>query len=360
MILNGEPVTSQILEGIEEVEVTLDDYGRSGFQFAIVATRSEIQSNRFDQLIAVVPQQEQRLVMSVTFDTDPVVLIDGLIIHQELLFDESGESAVIVITGEDISIMLDVEEKIKEFATQDEAAIVGEILRDYENYFSAKVVPPDTVITPIQDVYLPIQRCTDRVYIEYLAKRYNHRVYVNFKSPKSEFYWGPLVETGGQPDLLFAPNQFVNVLSLNITYNALAATKYIASIQDRSTDVISPIDVETATSEAGSLTTSPAISKQALVRKVLSTEVDGRLQTEAQAWAQGAVNASTSVAIIEGELDSARYGQPLQPRSSVKLRGAHSAYDGDYYVQKVTHIIKPNSYRQRFVLTREGIDSASG
>jgi len=41
----------------------------------------------------------------------------------------------------------------------------------------------------------------------------------------------------------------------------------------------------------------------------------------------------------------------------VGVRGVGSTYDGLYYVQSVTHRIRPGSYKQSFTLTREGVGS---
>ncbi len=37
------------------------------------------------------------------------------------------------------------------------------------------------------------------------------------------------------------------------------------------------------------------------------------------------------------------------------LRGAGLTYDGHYYVRSVTHSISRGAYKQRFMLTRDGV-----
>ena len=39
------------------------------------------------------------------------------------------------------------------------------------------------------------------------------------------------------------------------------------------------------------------------------------------------------------------------------MRGAGLAYDGHYYVNSVTHDIKPGEYKQSFSLSRDGLIS---
>ena len=81
---------------------------------------------------------------------------------------------------------------------------------------------------------------------------------------------------------------------------------------------------------------------------------------QAFARAQGMTDASTdNVLTVTGELDAVRYGDLLQARGIVGLRGAGYNHDGFYYVKSVTHTIQRGSYKQRFTITREGLGSTT-
>jgi hypothetical protein len=58
-----------------------------------------------------------------------------------------------------------------------------------------------------------------------------------------------------------------------------------------------------------------------------------------------------------GSLDVLRYGRVLKARRLVGVRGAGMAFDGLYFVKKVTHSIKRGSYKQNFTLVRNGLIS---
>ena len=64
-------------------------------------------------------------------------------------------------------------------------------------------------------------------------------------------------------------------------------------------------------------------------------------------------NASDSISVT-GTLDVVRYGNILQSRMLVGVRGGGIAYDGLYYVNSVTHKIKRGEYKQDFQLSRDG------
>ena len=59
----------------------------------------------------------------------------------------------------------------------------------------------------------------------------------------------------------------------------------------------------------------------------------------------------------DGNLDVLRYGRLLKSRQLVGLRGAGLAFDGLYYVSRVTHDIQRGQYKQSFELARNGVIS---
>jgi hypothetical protein len=70
-------------------------------------------------------------------------------------------------------------------------------------------------------------------------------------------------------------------------------------------------------------------------------------------------DAANAVVTAEGEVDVMRYGNILQARSLVGVRGAGFSYDGIYYVKRVKHLIKKHQYKQQITLTREGTGSST-
>jgi hypothetical protein len=52
-----------------------------------------------------------------------------------------------------------------------------------------------------------------------------------------------------------------------------------------------------------------------------------------------------------------RYGRVLRARRLVGLRGAGLAFDGLWFVKRVTHDIRRGAYAQSFELARNGVIS---
>jgi hypothetical protein len=137
--------------------------------------------------------------------------------------------------------------------------------------------------------------------------------------------------------------------------NALDPTLVTGRIQDRTTNQSVP--VQTFASLRPPLSAMPAwLVDQANLRR-RQYRASGLNVTQALARAQGITDASADSVVAEGELDAVRYGTPLQARGLVGVRGAGYLHDGIWYVKRVTHTIRKESYRQKFTLARDGLGS---
>jgi hypothetical protein len=171
-------------------------------------------------------------------------------------------------------------------------------------------------------------------------------------------YWGPPKRIDlPQRALSINLGADTNLNSLSFRNNALAPTLVAGQVQDRLTSQTVP--VQTLASTRPPLASLPAwLVNQPNVRR---TRLRGAGLTAAQAFAraQSTTDASVDTVTADGELDAVRYGDLLQARGVVGVRGAGFSYDGLYYVQRVTHTIRRGEYRQRFTLTREGLGSTT-
>jgi hypothetical protein len=194
-----------------------------------------------------------------------------------------------------------------------------------------------------------------------MAKRYGYVFYVT-PGPvplTNTAYWGPPIrEKLPQRALSVDMGAVTNVDSINFQNNSLAPTLVSGRIQDRNTSQSAP--VHSFTSTRVPLSTEPALAANATHVRRRQFRQCGLNTMQAAARAQGITDASVDdVVTATGTLDVLRYGDLLEPRRPVGLRGVGLQYDGLYYVKNVTHQIRKGEYRQRFTLTREGTGSTT-
>lgn len=353
------PASAEIMEALENVEVTHSDQGRSGFQMTFRVGRSGTDLLGYALLRNLQLRPFSRVILMVTFNAVPQVLMDGIITNQQLSPQNQPGASTLTYTGEDVSVMMDREEKEVEHPAQDESVIANKIIATYAQYgLIPMVIPPPALDIPIPIERIPVQRGTDLGYLQEMAQRYAYVFYVTpGPAPLANIaYWGPSVRTGiPQRALSTNMGHETNVNSIDFQYDALSATTVSGTVQDRTTNQGMPV-------RTFSSTRPPLVSQPALVanlsnaRTRLLGQQGGLSYMQAFARAQGTTDeASERTVTASGELDALRYGRLLTPRGLVDLRGAGYNHNGTYYVKSVTHTIGKGSYKQRFTLTREGV-----
>lgn len=351
------PLPPRLLESLVSVEVKHSDEGKSGFQMVFTAGRSS--TDLVESPVLALPSLAPfaRVILIVVFGALPQVLMDGIITNRQLQPGQGGEGSKLTITGEDVSVMMDRQEKSVEHPAQPEVAIALKLIASYAQFgLIPVVIPPPTLDVPLPIERIPVQQGTDRGYLEEIARPYDYVFYVE-PGPApgvNRAYWGPPVRVGvPQPALSVNLGPNSNVISVDFQQNALEPTTVEGQVQDRTTNQNVPVKTL-----AGSRPPLAAQPPNPLSMGVRAFRESGATATQAFAHAQAATDASLQqVVTASGELDALQYGRLLNPRGLVGLRGAGFTYDGLYYVKSVTHAIQPGQYRQRFELTREGTGS---
>lgn len=353
------PPPPAFIEALGEVEVTTSDSARSGFRLTFRAGRNDAMPLDYDLLTGPLLQPCSRVLLMVTFNAVPEVLMDGIITNQQLTPGQQPGTSTLTVIGEDVSVMMDLEERSAEHPAQNEMIIALKIIAGYARYgLIPMVLPPPSVDMPLPIERIPVQQGTDLQYLQQMASRFAYVFYVTpGPAPLTNTaYWGPPVRVGVPQRALktnVGPN--TNVNTIDFQYDGLAPTRVEGQVQDRRTGQTMPVQTFAATRPP--LAAQNALLMQACTR-VRQFRQSGLDVTQAFARAQADTDAAADRTVrASGELDALRYEGLLKPRGLVGLQGAGFSYDGLYYVQQVTHRIREGAYTQNFTLTREGTGS---
>lgn len=352
------PVPPPLMDALDRIEVTHNDQGRSGFQITFQIGQSL--TSFLDYALTLSPQFRTfaRVIISVLIGPLPQVVMDGIITNQELNPGSEPGSSTFTLTGDDVSFMMDREERSEEHPAQNETIIANKIIARYAQYgLIPLVIPPPSIDTPTPVERIPTQQSTDLAYLQALASRYNYVFYVTpGPAPGTNIaYWGPLIRVGiPQPALSYNLGHATNVERLTFRHNGLNPQRVVGSVQDRLTGLTLPV-ITVGSLLPGLAAQGPDFTNPTAVEQRTFRET-GLNVIQAFARAQGQTDASTrEVVTATGNLDTVRYGRMLQARSLVGVRGVGFLYSGTYYVKQVTHQISQESYTQNFTLTREGL-----
>jgi hypothetical protein len=349
------PAPQPVMEALLSISVT-SGKDKSGFQLTFGVSKKStllttlLPAGYFDPMIT-------RVIIAVTLGGLPNVLMDGMVTRQELTPSSEPGQSTLTITGEDLSVVMDVIEwNIIRYPALPE---VGRLYIILAKYLVFGIVP--IVLPPIPpDVTLPTDRIrthrgTDLFYIRKLAREAGYVFYVD-PGPlpgQSIAYFGPEIRIPvPQSALNINMDAFTNVESMTFTLDGLAKKILVYSVMDPATDKI-PIQIPVPNISI----LRPPMGLRLPPPSKLEYQDDGTADTTPktiQKMLGMTFNASDSIT-VQGSLDVFRYGHILRSRMMVGVRGAGIAYDGLYYVNSVSHNIKRGEYKQNFELSRDGL-----
>ncbi len=341
------PAPAELMTALESVEVANDAETGDGFQLTFGLRKDKMFD--FGLLTSGVIQPYNRVIIAVLAGVAPEVLIDGVISHHQLAPTDAGGSRL-TITGHALTVMLDLEEKNAKYENQPDFVIVSRLLLDYPLLGLVPAVTPTTDV-PLMIERIPRQRETDLRLIQRLAKKNGFVFYIEpLTFGVNTAYWGPENRLGiPQSALTIDMGASTNVRRLNFANDGLAPVAPEGSFVEPITKTSLPIPPLPAL-HVPPLAASIASPK----RSVVLRDAANLNPLQALLGALGAAKSAPPAVSGEGELDAVRYGAVLRARRLVGVRGAGFSYDGNYFVNRVTHTITLGAYTQVFTISREG------
>ena len=354
------PVPQIVLDALNQIEVSAPDEAAGAFtmQFTL-SVQSPLHTMFLLSGGGVVPLL--RVIVVVTLNGMPEVLIDGVVTKTEVMPGADQRHTTLQVSGDDLTTVM---QKLEfsglpglPYPAMPAEGIVALLLAKYAFLGIVPLVIPSIAIdVPIPTNRIPTQQGSDLEYIRLLAERVGYVFYIE-PGPAPGIctaYWGPKIKVGvPQPALNADMDAASNVEQLSFSYNGNARSLPIVYIQNEQTKIPLPIpipDVSPLNPPLGLIDPPP----QSL-RLLPETAKYSPMRALLLGMAEAAKSADTVTG--RGSLDVSRYGRVLKSRQLVGVRGVGPAFDGLHYVSQVRHTIKRGEYKQSFELSRKGLIS---
>jgi hypothetical protein len=351
------PVPKPVIEALERVEIQTSAGERGGFSLTFTFSSDSPLTIVLLLLGRIGPVI--RTVLFATVNGIPIPLVDGVVTHHQVSPDVQAGRATLVLTGEDLTAVMDqIDMTGVPYPGLPPFARVNVILAKYAAFGVIPLVVPSVAVdVPIPTNRIPVHRGTDLAYVRQLAEESGYVFYVQAGPVPgtSTAYWGPEIKVGvPQAALNVDMDAHANVDTINLRYDGQSATLPVVFIQNEQTRAPIPIPIP-----AGANPLSPPLGLIPPIPSKVELMNDTANKSPAHAIMLGLARASRTAEAVTatGSLDVVRYGRPLRARSLVGLRGAGTAYDGLYFVKRVTDKLERGSYEQDFTLTRNGLVS---
>jgi phage protein D len=341
---------SDLYDDIVAIEVELSDNLPSTFRLSIALAKDPSTGSwRYQD------EERFRLWKTVSIavgfvDSGTEDLISGYVTRIEPRYAADEGQSTLEVSGVDASILLDREEKLKDWPDKADSDIAREILGSYP----LDVDIDDTEVVHDESMSTIIQRETDLKFLRRLATRNGFDCYV--EGTTAHFRRVAPGDTR-HPVLAAHFGEETTLRSFNATVDGLRPSRVSMFQIDHFTK-----DVLTAEADAlsgdplGSLDASALLPEGSAGRPtvyVANNAVTGRPEMDAlcqQLFDDGATFVSG-----EGEVDSSAYQHVLKPRAVVTIKGVGETYSGEYYVSFVRHTVNRSGYSQSVRVSRDAL-----
>ncbi|MEU3660523.1 hypothetical protein AB0E77_12320 [Streptomyces sp. NPDC032940] len=350
------PAPPLLVDALQSVQVTSSSDAASGFQLVFAVSKRSVLTEVM--LPSGLLDPRTRVVVAAVVAGVPHVLMDGVTTRQEMNPGKSPGSSTLTLTGEDLSLLMDLEHVERSYPGLPHDLRASLVCAGYAQYGIVPLaVPPVISSVPNPTVEVPVQSATDLAYLRALATDVGHVFFIE-PGPvpgASIAYWGPEVRVGlPQPALTVDSGTADNVESLSFSLDGLSHTRYTA----RFVEPVAKTEQTVPAPDVGLLHPPLALRPVPALREEPLTGQTGRSLAETLLGGLGRAARSADAVTGQGELDVLRYGHVLRSRRLVGVRGAGLTYDGLYYVRSVTHDISRGAYKQSFTLTRDALVSS--
>lgn len=279
-------------------------------------------------------------------------LLSGYITHVKPFFDSDPSECVLEVWGMDGSVLMDREDKLKDWPNKKDSDIASEILSSYG--FLPEV--EDSEVIHDEAVSTIIQRETDMQFLKRLALRNGYECYVE---GTTGYFKKPSVDEPVQPVLSMQFGNETNMNQLSLSVNALSPANVSMFQIDRTSKEL--LESEATATEQTTLGRDNAESMlgggmdpaQVVISRTATTG-----NPEMQTLCQELYHQGEWLVSCEGEVEANQYGHALKSRQTVPIRGIGETYSGHYYITHVTHTFTNDGYKQFFKGKRNALQPA--
>jgi phage protein D len=341
--IEGE-AASDLYPNLLDLTVELDDELAAQFRLRLALDREQDGAWRYldDERLAAWRQ----VTITAGFDDGADELIDGYMTHLRPAFDPDAMRCTLEMWGMDRSVLLDRQEKLKEWPNKKDSDIAAEIF----NTYALTPQTEDTEVIHDEAISTIIQRESDMQFLRRLAARNGFECYVE---GATGYFRSPQLDGAPQPVLAVHFGDETNVDWLTFEVDGLVPANVAMQQIDRLTKEVRTITVTASQrpalgkTDATGLLVTGIDPGQIVVSQAVATGLP-----EMTALCQGLYHQAEWFLTGEGEIQGNKYGHLLKPRRTVTIKGVGEHYSGVYYVNHVTHAFSQTGYSQRFQVKR--------
>lgn len=364
------PLPFPLLNALQKIEVDTSTEMASVFRLRFGMSRTD-----FGDWDVLMPQYEETVFRPLTpvqirvkvgIDI-PKAIINGYITNQRVLYDDEGGASAMEITGMDATLLMNLQEKVISWPMPNDGAVAAAIFAQYA------IIPMVSPSLPfnVDPTDMTVQRGTDIRFLRRLAQRNGFECFVQ-PQPQSGLdigYFGPPSNIPGTQEAVLNVKMGAqtNVSEFKIRYDMVKPTMAVSAGVDVMTRApvvaVSIVPVVTPPPVGGLYPLGVPMGVQDATGRALAgphpppmvlPAQTGQMSLPGLAVVTQAISNRSSWAIAAEGTAGADAGV-LYAGRTVNIRGLGLAFNGAYYVTRVSHVLDCGAYTQKFEARRNAL-----
>jgi hypothetical protein len=364
------PLPFPLLNALQKIEVDTSTEMASVFRLRFGMSRTD-----FGDWDVLMPQYEETVFRPLTpvqirvkvgIDI-PKAIINGYITNQRVLYDDEGGASAMEITGMDATLLMNLQEKVISWPMPNDGAVAAAI---FAQYAILPMVSPSLPFN-VDPTDMTVQRGTDIRFLRRLAQRNGFECFVQ-PQPQSGLdigYFGPPSNIPGTQEAVLNVKMGAqtNVSEFKIRYDMVKPTMAVSAGVDVMTRApvvaVSIVPVVTPPPVGGLYPLGVPMGVQDATGRALAgphpppmvlPAQTGQMSLPGLAVVTQAISNRSSWAIAAEGTAGADAGV-LYAGRTVNIRGLGLAFNGAYYVTRVSHVLDCGAYTQKFEARRNAL-----
>lgn len=341
--IDDEP-RPDLLTSLLEMEVEEHHTLASTFKIKLAIVRQDQGLWRFLDDEGIRPWA--RIAIKLTLADEEQELVSGYLTEARAGIDPEEGDSFLELVGMDNSVLMSLEEKIRDWANQKDSDIATAIFSEYgltPNVEDTEVVHDDTVSTIIQ-------RETDIRFLSRLAERSGFECVIR---GSDGFFQSPALQDTPLPVLAAHFGAETNLTAFEARWDV---TRNL-SVQMAGIDTVAK-EVDSVAIESS---TQRCLGRDRAAQPSVGTSVGfvkhgvTVSQRDMERRAQALFDQAEWFVEAHGEVDTIMYGSVLQTRRVVPVKGVGGPFSGLYYITAVRHVFSLDRHVQHFTARRNAL-----
>jgi hypothetical protein len=286
-------------------------------------------------------------------------IFDGYIISQKLHLETGVTNSTVTVSGQDVSCLMNLKEKVREWVNVTEAQVAAQIFGGY------RITPSDQNRdedwpTYTEDNHSLMQRGSDIAFLRMLARRSGKLVRIacaDRPGVRTGYFAAPNLKGNAAINLAINDNTNWTVNALDLDWDITrptAVTARAALFNDRDPNGANGDVTDSGLGALSDQSLSAFAGKDMTVLLATAVDSGGALTQRAR----GVLREAGWFAKCEGEADVERLGVVLRAGMLVNLVGVGAMHSGKWVVWTVRHRLTQEKHTMRFTLLRNAVGAS--